>query len=155
MVILARVSVKNLIKKYGNVVAVNNVNLDIQDKVFLIGFSKSIYEWFRNSDIFVSSSRWEPFGIVILEAMALGLPVVATETDGARDLIVNEVNGFIVPIESVEPLANSLKELIQNPELRTKMGREGLIRSSHYEAKEISQKYYSLVNYILLQNQSV
>jgi glycosyltransferase involved in cell wall biosynthesis len=130
-------------------------SLNFQTKVFLPGFSKSIYEWFKDSDIFVSSSRWEPFGIVMLEAMALGLPIVATVTDGARDLVENGINGFTVDSWDPEPLAEAIRKLIQNPELRAKMGREGIIKSRQYEAREITQKYHNLVNYVVLQNPSV
>jgi len=73
-------------------------------------------------DIFVQASNWEAFGIAIVEAMACGLPVVATRVEGVVDIIEEGVDGFLVPPRSPEPLADQILRLLRHPELGKRVG---------------------------------
>ncbi len=79
-------------------------------------------ELYRRSSVLVLPSIEEGFGVVIAEAMACGLPVVATENSGGPDLIRDGVDGFIVPIRDVEALEDRLIKLWRDPERRRAMG---------------------------------
>lgn len=74
-------------------------------------------------DVFVSASYTESFGLALLEAMAAGLAVVATETEGARELIENETTGRLVAVKEPIGMADAVGELLQNEELRKTLGR--------------------------------
>lgn len=80
------------------------------DKVLLAGFSTSPQHWLYSFDVFVSSARYEPFGLVFLEAMQAGLPVLATASQGAQYL--QPLFGRdLVPVDDVAALANAMLTL--------------------------------------------
>jgi glycosyltransferase involved in cell wall biosynthesis len=78
---------------------------------------------FRDAtDVTVSPSRAEGFGLTVIEAGAAGCPVVATETTGMTEIITNEESGLIVPIEDPPRLMDALLRLVDDPALRKRMG---------------------------------
>ena len=80
-------------------------------------------------DVFVHASvQPEPYGRVILEAMALGKPVIATDHGGPREIIEDGLSGFLVSPNDPEDLARCLQHLLNSPELRRKIGQHGLKR---------------------------
>jgi spore coat protein SA len=80
---------------------------------------------FRGADIFCSPAVWdEPFGLVNVEALASGLPVVSTYSGGAREIFANG-GGVLVERGSAVQLAGALRRLAEDPELRTRLGRQG------------------------------
>ncbi len=76
-------------------------------------------------DLFVLPSTVEPFGIVVVEAMASGRPVVCTDSGGVREVVADGVNGFLVPPRDPRALADSICQLLSDADLRERMGREG------------------------------
>jgi glycosyltransferase involved in cell wall biosynthesis len=83
------------------------------------------HSFFQNADIFVFPTFNETFGLVNLEAMEFGLPIVSTLEGGIPDVVVEGETGFLVPKRNAEALANRLELLIQQPELRLTMGLAG------------------------------
>jgi len=81
--------------------------------------------YYGAADVFVLPSRYEPFGIVMLEAMACAVPVVATNTGGPATVIESGVTGILVDPTDIEALADALAELIRVPERRNEFGRRG------------------------------
>jgi glycosyltransferase involved in cell wall biosynthesis len=79
-------------------------------------------EYYNQSSVFVLASVAEGFGMVVPQAMACGLPVIVTENVGAKDLIVDGVNGFVVPVGAPEIIAERLRQLRGDPELCRAMG---------------------------------
>jgi glycosyltransferase involved in cell wall biosynthesis len=80
-------------------------------------------------DVFVFPSLFEGFGLVLLEAMAMGLPVITTPHTAGPDLIDDGVEGFIVPIRSAETIAQKLELLQKNRALVDEMGKKATARS--------------------------
>jgi glycosyltransferase involved in cell wall biosynthesis len=76
---------------------------------------------YEDTLMFVSASRFESFGISILEAGAAGLPVIATSTDGAREILEPDVDGLVVPTEDAEALARAIATLADSSELRDRL----------------------------------
>ena len=80
----------------------------------------TIYE---DALMFVSASRFEPFGIAILEAGSAGVPVIATDTDGAREILEPDVDGLVVPTEDAEALGRAIARLAADGALRERLAR--------------------------------
>jgi glycosyltransferase involved in cell wall biosynthesis len=87
----------------------------------LVGYRSDVERYFSAFDLFVHAPRLEAFGLVLLEAMAAGLPVIATRTGGIVDL-VNEDVGRLVPIESPASLAEACEEFLRIPDLLVRCG---------------------------------
>ena len=110
--------------------------LNLGRYVDFLGYRDDIPSLLAMSDVVVASSRREGLPVNIMEAMATGLPIVATDVRGHRDLIINGENGYIVGLDDIEGFAKSIEYLYKYKELRNKFGKKGI---------EIVQKY-SLVN---------
>lgn len=82
-------------------------------------------DFYRRASVFAMPSYYETFGISVLEAMAFGLPVVASNVGGLPELVEDGVTGLLVPPGDVKALADSLTRLLRDPELRARMGRAG------------------------------
>lgn len=96
---------------------INNLNLN--DNILLMGQVDNPYKYIKNFDLFVLPSNFESFGLVIIEAMILKIPVMATETSMTNKLIDNDVNGLVVE-NSTDGIYNGLKKVIENRQLITK-----------------------------------
>jgi glycosyltransferase involved in cell wall biosynthesis len=88
--------------------------------------NSAITQRYASAGIFVFPSIWdEPFGIPIIEAMGTGLPVITTRGGAASEIVVDGETGFLVERGDPEGLANALRTLLGNPELRARMGAAG------------------------------
>lgn len=83
-------------------------------------------DYYNRSSVFVLASLADGFGMVVPQAMACGLPVIVTENVGARDLVADGVNGFVVPIRAPHLIAERLHYLYANPEIAARMGKAAL-----------------------------
>ncbi|MCE5248784.1 glycosyltransferase [bacterium] len=97
-------------------------SLGLQRSVFLLGFVKDIVSVYNAADIFAISSREEGLCSSIFDAMYFNLPVVATSAGGIPEIVQDGVNGYIVPIDDYMSFAERINYLIENPEIRGKMG---------------------------------
>lgn len=97
-------------------------------------------EYIAAGDIFAHSALFETFGNVILEAMISGVPIVATEVDGPRSIITNEQEGLLVPPADTAALAKALIHLVQNPDVRHKMGDAGKETAKSYHPERITPR---------------
>jgi len=89
----------------------------IQDKIILAGERHDIDEFLLLIDVFVLASLNEGMGRVILEAMACGKPVIATDTGGIPELVKNRVNGFLVPVKDAKGISAAMLKFFERPEL--------------------------------------
>jgi glycosyltransferase involved in cell wall biosynthesis len=87
-------------------------DLDLNQRVRLIGWVNDVAKLLPTFDVFVSPSRSEPFGLAIIEAMAAGVPVIATMSEGAREIIEADKTGRLIPVGDAEVLANAIGELL-------------------------------------------
>jgi glycosyltransferase involved in cell wall biosynthesis len=93
---------------------------------FLEGISREqLAACYSHSDVFALPSTGEGFGIVFLEAMAFGLPLVGAAAGGVTDIVVDGLNGLLVPGNDLTSLVRALDRLLRDPELRSKLGRRG------------------------------
>jgi glycosyltransferase involved in cell wall biosynthesis len=96
--------------------------LGMANRFVFTGHRSDVQALLSMMDVFVLSTHWEGFPLVILEAMAAGLPVVATAVDGIPEVVVSGETGFLVPHSAPEPLAGSLLRLLREPDLLSRMG---------------------------------
>jgi len=96
---------------------------------------------FGKSSVLVLPSVEDGFGLVALEAMACGLPVIVSSNCGAADVVNNGINGFITPPRDVETMANKLRFLAENAAMRSEMGRFARITAQQYN-QEIYQHQF-------------
>ena len=116
-------------------------SLGISEKVDMIG-KKVPYAYMRHGDIFVLSSLWEGFGLVLLEAMSLGTPVVSTDCDyGPNEVIENEKSGLLVPVADPQELASAILRLIKDEELRANLAVEAKRRSQYFSRDRMVSGY--------------
>jgi len=94
--------------------------LDVDDRVNLLGYigEEKKFQYLYNSDVFVLSSVHEGFGIVIQEAMQVGLPIVATNNGGQTDLIKEGKNGYLVKPRRPEDLSTKIKQCLEEDSVR-------------------------------------
>ncbi len=99
--------------------------------ISLKGFQKEVQAYYEQADIFVLPSRWEGFGIVLIEAMAMGLPVIASDTGGIPELIHQGKGGFLCPVGDVTKLKEYFLKLYKNP---AQMGSFGAYNRQYFKA---------------------
>lgn len=113
--------------------------LGISDRVKFLGYRTNIAEILAQAQIFTLISHWEGFPRSIIEAMRAGLPVIASNVGGVNEAVVDGVTGYCVPSGDVDGLQERLSKLVQEVELRQKMGRQGRQR---YELEFTFQKMF-------------
>jgi glycosyltransferase involved in cell wall biosynthesis len=107
-------------------------------------------QWYFNALMFICPSFYEPWAFVVNEAMAAGLPIIATQAVGAaRALIKNGENGFIIKEKDSEQLALKMKELLENEELRKKLSENSYKTQKKYTLDKISDIYYQVFQIVL------
>lgn len=125
-------------------------NLNVDGKIIFTGFRRDIEKIYSIIDIFVLPSTWEPFGNALVEAMAFGIPCIATKVGGVVEIVVDGETGILVPPEDSRRLARGITYLLQNPIAAKRMGEAGRQRVKNYFvperlAFEIEQVYSSLL----------
>ena len=84
-----------------------------------------LVKWLQKASVFACPSMSESFGIVNIEAMSCGTPVIASDIEGIRDIVENGVNGILVPPNNPVKLAEAMQYLIDTKDIRIKFGKEG------------------------------
>ena len=108
------------------------------DQVFLHPAINDVYPRYCESDFLVVSSRFESFGLVMIEAMSCGLPVVAFDCNyGPRTIVSDGETGILVPSSDVKQLAESISFMIENVDERTRMGDNSLVTVAKYKPERI------------------
>ena len=105
---------------------------------------------FQESSIFVLSSRYEGFGLVIVEAMSCGLPVVSFACHcGPRDIITEETDGFLVPEGDIDGLAEKINLLIEEDHFRKNMGKMARLKAENYKMEKVGVQWTALFESLL------
>ena len=120
-------------------------NLGLTDRIIFAGFQKNPYKFMKNASLFVLSSLWESFGVVLCEAMLCGVPIVSTDCpSGPGELITNEVNGLLVKTCDVPGLANAMDRVLNNENDAEKFTKEGLKKAYSLNIYNIIPLYEDL-----------
>jgi glycosyltransferase involved in cell wall biosynthesis len=108
--------------------------------VKFLGWRPDVASILSTFDVFAFPSLNEGMGKALVEAMAMGKPVVASNVSGIRDLVVNGENGFLVPPAKPDALAARVEFLIANPGVRKTMGNKGRAMAQGFSAEAMLQK---------------
>jgi glycosyltransferase involved in cell wall biosynthesis len=119
-------------------------DLNVHERVRFLGFRRDVKDLMREADFFVFPSRYDPFGLVVLEAMASGLPIITAKTTGASELVTPDCGIVLDDPEDCISLAAALKELSQNAELRSRMRKASRKIAEHYRWQSVGSKYADL-----------
>jgi glycosyltransferase involved in cell wall biosynthesis len=115
---------------------------DLQDSVSFLGFREDIQDVLQQVDILVHASTVpEPFGQVIIEGMAAGLPVIASDAGGPQEIITHGLNGFLTPPGDAKALAEAIIELLENQERAAAIAEAGRDHvAQHFSVRASAEK---------------
>lgn len=126
------------------------VELKIADRVDLVGFVEDMSAEYARIDVLVHASTIpEPFGQVVVEGMAAGLPVAAPDAGGPAEVITDNVDGLLYPVGDVEALAGHMRRLVDDDELRCRLGAAGRGRAEDFTPEKTAAQIMDVYQEVL------
>jgi glycosyltransferase involved in cell wall biosynthesis len=124
--------------------------LGLKDAAILTGWQDNVACFMAHAQVLLLSSRSEGWPNVLVEAMACGCPVVATDCDtGPREILGDNEHGLLVPVDDPETMALEVEKLLFNDEMRRTYVDRGLKRASHFQTEKIAAEYVAILNKLL------
>jgi UDP-N-acetylglucosamine:LPS N-acetylglucosamine transferase len=127
-------------------------DLGLTGRIRMVGAQSNSHEWMQAMDLFVHASQEEPFGIVVIEAMSLGKPVIATKPGGPEEIIEEgcpNPSGILIPPNDPATMAQAIMRLLENPSLSAEMGiaaeRRGALFTRENSARETKRAILKLL----------
>ena len=124
-------------------------SLGLSESVYLTGYRDDIPQIIPDIDILTLTSGNEGFGMVVLEAMAAKIPVVAMDVGGLSEIIKNGITGYLVPDNNLEILTQCILKLIENREKSRRLGKNGYKRAFFYSFNAMFEKYRDIYSSVL------
>ncbi|RKE84214.1 glycosyltransferase family 4 protein [Rhizobium sp. AG855] len=97
----------------------------LADRILFVGEHTDIANWYRTLDLFIAPQRWEGFGLTPLEAMATGVPVVATDVGAFSELVIQGETGTVIPAGDLPGMIAAASALLEDPDVIDQQGRNG------------------------------
>lgn len=120
--------------------------LNILHTISFVKATRDIVSYYRAASIYVMTSRYEGLPLVLIEAEAMGLPIVAFNCEtGPREVVIDNVNGFLVPAFDKAVFSERLQQLMTDRELREKMGRQSVINSAKFMKNSIVKQWTEIL----------
>jgi glycosyltransferase involved in cell wall biosynthesis len=131
-------------------------DLQLNDNIHFYGFTDEDekYRLLGISDVFVSTSQHEGFGIVFLEAMACGLPVICYDHGGQTDFLENQKTGYLVKLNETEEFANACKSVIESDDERLNYKQENLDRIESLYIENCASQYENVFQDVIDKHRS-
>ena len=120
--------------------------LSLQQSVELVGAKKDVKSFYLSSSIYVMSSREEGYGMVVVEAMECGLPIVAFANVGAKFLVKNNVNGLLCEIGDIKAFSKNIITMIEDKTLRERMGKKSKALVKEFYIENLAHKWDRILN---------
>ena len=121
---------------------------NLENNIILHGFKskEELNKLYQDSSIYVMTSYTESFGIALVEAESFGLPILAFDSaQGAKEIIKDEENGYLVQNRNISEMADKIDNLINDEELRHKLGANGRELSQNYKKENVANKWFDLI----------
>jgi glycosyltransferase involved in cell wall biosynthesis len=116
-------------------------NLQLSDEISFIGWVNNKEKFYNQIDIFALPSAHEPFGIVVLEALARKIPLITTESEGPKEIVQNGYDALTCQINNPQAMADKILELVKTPNLAEKLTENGFKNiTENYTVNIVSQK---------------
>ncbi|MNU82198.1 putative glycosyltransferase EpsD [compost metagenome] len=128
--------------------------LGLEDQVKFLGYRQDIQELMQAADVLALVSRREGLPKVLLEGLAAGKPILATDVRGSRDLVIHGDNGYVIPVDDTWAAAAALQELYLDPQLRWQMGERSAKMASRYDLKLIRSMMREVYDDLLAEDRS-
>jgi glycosyltransferase involved in cell wall biosynthesis len=119
--------------------------LHIERNVSLPGMSSNLPAEFNKASIFSMSSRFEGFPMVLIEAMASGLPCISFNCSGPDEIINDGVNGLLVNEGDIKQFAEKIIFLIENPEKRMELSKQAILKADKYTAPQVRTRWLEVL----------
>jgi glycosyltransferase involved in cell wall biosynthesis len=123
--------------------------LGLGDSVVLCGFQANPWKYIARADVFALTSRYEGFGNVIVEAMACGVPVVATSSPGTREIISAEIDGLLVDRHEPGAVADALERVLTDTTLRCRLAGGARRSAARFASPTVAAAYDALLRQVL------
>jgi glycosyltransferase involved in cell wall biosynthesis len=120
--------------------------LGIADRVHFAGHQTAMRAWYEALDIVVHASTIDAFGLVVLEAIRLGRPLIVARAGGATEVVEHERSGLVVPPADAEALALSIIRLIDDPELARRLGVGAVARAGHFTPERFLDEFTAVLD---------
>ena len=125
-----RKKMENLIRKY-----------HLERNIYLVGMTSEVKKYYSDASIFLHTSRYEGFGVVLIEAMAFGIPIVAFHNNGPDEIITNNIDGILVEKYDTKIFAEKVLALLDDSELYKKLSDAARLRAKNFSADQIAKKF--------------
>ncbi|MFX1363463.1 MAG: glycosyltransferase [Promethearchaeota archaeon] len=120
---------------------------DLENDIILLGLVENPYSYLSKSDIFVLSSKYEVFPMVLLEALACGLPIISTNCKtGPQEILNNGQYGILTKVMDSDELAEKMIYLAKNEDFREKYAKKSLERAKIFDINNISEEWFDLID---------
>lgn len=119
--------------------------LGVTSRMHFAGHQHDVAPWLDACDVVVSASHSESFGLVLVEAMALGKPLVVTDSGGPRDIVENETSGLLVPPADAPALARSIKRVLSDPRLAARLAAGAKLRAHSFDERRMAEQFSRLL----------
>ena len=116
------------------------VQKNLNEKIIMTGFLSNIIEVLDSFDIFLFTSKTEGLGTSVLDALGMGIPVVATKAGGVPEMISHNENGLLAEVKDANQLSLHLKNLLRNPELGKKLAASGRQTIHSFSTEQVAKK---------------
>lgn len=131
------------------------LDLNISSQTRFLGWVQYPYKTLNNSDVFVFASKWEGFGLSLLEAMSCGVPVISSNCNyGPREILGEDKYGMLVPVGNTSKMANALINLLSNKKKRRYYAKMALKRSEYYSKEKMLINFNNLLMTVLPNQQT-
>ena len=118
---------------------------NILDKIIITGWVKNVEKYIPAFDIAVLPSKWEGFGLVLIEYMACDKPIIATNVGGIKDIIENEVNGILIPKESPEKLKYAIEKILKRETKYSIIGERYKLIMKKYDIRTVVNNHKTII----------
>ena len=123
---------------------------NLEQRVIMTGFAneKQLADYYSQSDILLSTSRWEGFGLTLIEAMAYGLPIIAFDNQGPKEILADGKYGFLIKKGDTTTVVKILEQLLNDKELREEYQQKSLQRVKDFTPDRIMKQWKELLEIV-------